>query len=167
MRSTATVLSLFFVACVDAHAQPQPRRDAGLRDRPQPRDVTRDASRDVPRSTRDAGVRRDAADANVVRPPTHGRIDANAARRTLATRNDAVRTCYEREVQRDPTLRGEITVRLRVEDDGAVSETSAGGDPSLLRVGRCIEEALRTLTFPRPTGGPATVAAPFVFQPGE
>lgn len=151
-------------ACADAWAQPRPGLDAGVR-----RDAgaVRDAG--APRARRDAGAVRDAGvrDASVaLRPPTHGRVDAQAARQLLATRNDAVRRCYAEGLNTDATLHGEITVRLRVEPDGRVSEASSGGDPALLRVGRCIEEALRTLRFPQPTGGAATVAAPFVFQPG-
>lgn len=87
--------------------------------------------------------------------------------RTLAGRRGAVRQCYEREIAHDATLRGELTVRLRVEADGHVSQTSTGGDPALLRVGRCIEDVLRPLRFPPPTGGAATVAVPFVFQQGD
>ncbi len=155
----ALVLTVLAVGCVEAWAQPRPVRDAGVR----PRDA---GVRDAGVRGRDAGVRRDAGADVVMRPPTHGTIDAQAARRVLATRNDAVRTCYERELGHDAALRGEITVRLRVEADGSVSETTSGGDAALLRVGRCIEEALRTLRFPAPTGGAATVAAPFVFQQG-
>jgi hypothetical protein len=144
----ALVLTVLAVGCVEAWAQPRPVRDAGVR----PRDA---GVRDAGVRGRDTGVRRDAGADVVMRPPTHGTIDAQAARRVLATRNDAVRTCYERELGHDAALRGEI-----------VSETTSGGDAALLRVGRCIEEALRTLRFPAPTGGAATVAAPFVFQQG-
>ncbi len=149
----AIALVVLAPACVDAWAQPRPARDAGVR------------ARDGGARARDAGARDAGVDATA-RPPTHGSVDPQAARRVLATRNQAVRQCYERELARDATLRGEITVRLRVEGDGSVSETSTGGDPGLIRVGRCIEDALRTLRFPAPTGGAATVAAPFVFQQG-
>ena len=160
MRARALVLSWLTVGCVEAWAQPRPR-DAGVR---------RDAG------ARDAGVRRDAGardagarDASVdgTRPPTHGHIEAPDAQRVLATKRNEVRECYERGVARQPSLAGELTVRVRVEDDGLVSETSVGGDPALSQVGRCIEGVLRPLRFPRPTGGAATVTAPFVFRAAE
>jgi hypothetical protein len=146
------------MGCVEAWAQPRPGIDAGVR-----RDAG--ARRDAG-TRRDASVRRDAGVDVVARPTTHGTINAQEARRVLATRNDAVRRCYETELTHTPTLHGDIMVRLRVENDGSVSETTTGGDPEMLRVARCIEEALRTLRFSHPTGGPATVAAPYSFAQG-
>ena len=171
----AMVMAVLVVGCAEAWAQP--RRDAGV--------VRRDGGLDAgvrDAGVRDAAVRRDAArdvgardvardaarDAEeVVRPPTHGRIEPREVQRVLSTRTEDLRQCYQRELQRDATLRGEVTVRVRVEDDGTVSETRSGGDPVMLRVGRCIEDVMRAMRFPRPTGGAATVAAPFVFAPGE
>ncbi len=178
MRRLAA-MAVLLAGCADAWAQP--RRDAGARDATVRDAAVRDATvRDaVVRDAvvRDAGARdarardagRDAArDApEVVRPPTHGRVAPAEVQRVLATRTDALRQCYQRELQHDATLRGEVTVRVRVEEDGSVSETRSGGDPVMLAVGRCLEGVMRALRFPRPTGGPATVAAPFVFAPGE
>ncbi len=78
-----------------------------------------------------------------------------------------MRGCYERGVAHDATLRGEILVRLRVETGGRVSQTSLSGDDALRSVGRCIEDALRTVVFPSPDGGAATVTVPYVFRPGD
>lgn len=144
--------------CESAWAQPRRGLDAGTRPR---------TARDAGTSRRDAGRRDSGVDAIVLRPPTHGRIDANAVRQLLTEKRDPIRQCYERALQRDATLRGEIIVRVRVESDGSVSETSTGGDSVLISVGRCIEQILSGARFPRPVGGPATVAAPFVFAPGE
>jgi len=169
------VMAVLAAGCAEAWAQP--RRDAGVTRRDGGLDAGvrdagvrdaggRDAARDV--GARDVGARDVARDAEeVVRPPTHGRIEPREVQRVLSTRTEDLRQCYQRELQRDATLRGEVTVRVRVEDDGTVSETRSGGDPVMLRVGRCIEEVMRSMRFPRPTGGAATVAAPFVFAPGE
>ncbi|MEZ4407659.1 MAG: AgmX/PglI C-terminal domain-containing protein [Polyangiales bacterium] len=97
--------------------------------------------------------RRRAAAVEAVLPPTHGRIAPEAAQGVLATRNEQVRTCYNTALRTAPgVIRGEITVRLRVEDDGHVSRTSASGESSLTGLARCIEGALRTLRFPAPEG---------------
>ncbi len=103
----------------------------------------------------------------MVLPPTRGRLDPSAARLVLNARNDVVRACYERAVRDDPTLRGEVVVRLRVEDDGTVSQTASSGESALRTLASCIEGALRTLRFAHPVGGAATVTAPYVFAPGE
>ena len=145
--------------CVEAHAQPRPasRRDAGVT-----------ARRDAGTARRDAGVaRRDAGVPVEVLPPTHGRIEPTEAQRVLATRVTEVRGCYERALARDATLQGELTVRLRVEADGRVSQTALSGDDALRGAGRCLEDALRGLVFPPPTGGAATVTVPYVFRAGE
>lgn len=110
--------------------------------------------------------RRRAAAVEAVLPPTHGRIAPEAAQAALATRNEQVRTCYNTALRAAPgVIRGEVTVRLRVEEDGRVSRTSSSGESSLTGLARCIEGALRTLRFPAPTGGAATVTAPYVFAP--
>nr|MBK7068347.1 hypothetical protein [Deltaproteobacteria bacterium] len=124
MRARGCVGLLLIAAaegCVEAHAQPRPgTRDAGVR---------RDAGAVV---RRDAGaVRRDAGVDVPVLPPTRGRIDPAGAQRVLATRATEVRGCYERALARDATLQGELTVRLRVEADGRVSQTALSGDDAL------------------------------------
>lgn len=102
-----------------------------------------------------------------VLPATHGRIEPRAAQQVLATRATEVRRCYEQALARDATLQGELTVRLRVEPDGRVSQTALSGDDALRGAGRCMEQALRGLVFPAPTGGAATVTVPYVFRAGE
>lgn len=116
------------------------------------------------RRPRDAGVR--DAGSVVVRPPTHGRLDPAAVRAVVAGASDAVQRCYDRAVSRDPTARGELEVRVRVEEDGTVSETAGRTeDTSLRETTRCIEGVFRAARFPRPTGGAATVVVPYRFAP--
>lgn len=145
MRGALAALVLC-AGCEAAWAQPRRGRDAGVR-------------------ARDAGVRgRDV----VLRPPTHGRIDPAALRPLVASANAAVQRCYEQALARDPTARGEVEVRLRVEDDGRVSETAGRTEADSLRgATRCIEQTLAALRFPRPTGGAATVVVPYRFAAAE
>lgn len=120
-----------------------------------------------PRGRRDAGVM--ARDAGVmVRPPTRGRIDPGAVGPVVAGARAAVQRCYEQALARDPTARGELEVRLRVEENGRVSESAARtAEPSLRGAARCIEGVLGALVFPRPTGGAATLVVPYRFAAGE
>lgn len=152
VRARGLLLLVVAAGCVEAQAQPRPpRRDAGVAAR------------------RDAGAvaRRDAGVDVPALPPTRGRIEPAGAQRVLATRATEVRACYERALARDPTLQGELTVRLRVEADGRVSQTALSGDDALRAAGRCMEAALRGLVFPAPAGGAATVTVPYVFRAGE
>ncbi|MBI5513563.1 MAG: AgmX/PglI C-terminal domain-containing protein [Deltaproteobacteria bacterium] len=159
----ALLLAALAAGCVEtswAQPRPRPRRDAGVTDAPAAR-------------PRDAGAprrgRRDAAvdSAPVLRPPTHGTLPAADVQRLLRAHQTALRQCYEAALVRDATLRGDLTVRVRVEPDGTVSDTASSGEDSLRPVGQCIGAALRRVRFPHPTGGAATVVAPFVFSAGE
>jgi hypothetical protein len=106
------------------------------------------------------------AGAVVVRPATHGRLDPTAVRAVVAGVSDAVQRCYDGAVARDPTARGELEVRVRVEEDGTVSETAGRTEEGSLRgTARCIEGVFRAVRFPRPTGGAATVVVPYRFAP--
>jgi len=155
--------------CGTAHAQPRPgARDGGTRRDAGTPAARRDAG--TPAARRDAGTlaaRRDAGVDVPVLPATHGRIEPRAAQQVLATRATEVRRCYEQALARDATLQGELTVRLRVEPDGRVSQTALSGDDALRGAGRCMEQALRGLVFPAPRGGAATVTVPYVFRAGE
>lgn len=116
------------------------------------------------RRPRDAGVRDTGM--VVVRPATHGRLDPTAVRAAVAGAGAAVQRCYDRAVASDPTARGELEVRVRVEEDGVVSETAGRTEEASLRgTTRCIEGVFRALRFPRPTGGAATVVVPYRFAP--
>ncbi len=152
------VAVLAAAGCSDAWAQP--RHDAGVSHPTHPTHPTHPAH--LARHG-DAGTVADVT----VRPPTHGTIDQAAAQRVLRSQSHAVQHCYELALQRDATLHGEVVVRLRVEPDGTVSETSSGGEDSLRPVGTCIAGVLAHVVFPQPEGGAATVTAPFVFAAGE
>lgn len=144
MIARTTLLGLSVWAMLGVAAEAQPRRRA-----------------------RDAGV----VTAPVVRPPTHGRLDGVAAQAVLRGASERVQGCYRTGLARDPLLRGEVTVRLRVEDDGRVSDVQAGAgegaSAGMYAVSRCIGAVLQTLQFARPEGGAATLTVPYVFQPSE
>jgi len=68
----------------------------------------------------------------------------DAIQEVLISHNAAIRYCYERELKRNPTLRGKITVRITIGPEGAV--TNAEIISSTLnseRVERCILARIR------------------------
>lgn len=77
--------------------------------------------------------------------------------------------CFNQARAAHPELRGKVTLRITVNEAGAVnaveSDPSAGGhanDPALVS---CIEDAMKQgAHFPKPKGT-ATVVAPLVFRP--
>lgn len=98
---------------------------------------------------------------------TSGGIDREAIRRVIRENIRAIRTCYERELQRKPDLYGKIALGWIIAEKGRVTKTwvvsnSLGSD----EVAQCILSRLKTWTFPEP---PADVEAevksyPFVFS---
>jgi len=67
---------------------------------------------------------------------------------------DAIRTCYQRQLRRDPTLGGQVVVRFKIVPDGTVARAeiaeSSLGD---VNVESCIREEVQTWTFAEPEGG--------------
>ncbi|MCB9758952.1 MAG: energy transducer TonB [Alphaproteobacteria bacterium] len=78
------------------------------------------------------------------------------------------RYCYQRELTRDPTLSGKITLSFAIAKDGHVSSanvksSSLGSEP----VESCMLSTVRTLTFPEPKGGGVVIVSyPFLFSQG-
>ena len=95
-----------------------------------------------------------------------GGIDREAIRRVIRENIRAIRTCYERELQRKPDLYGKIVLGWHIEEKGRVTKTwtvsnSLGSD----EVAQCILGRLKTWTFPEPPGDQvASVTYPFVFS---
>lgn len=95
-----------------------------------------------------------------------GGIDREAIRRVIRENIRAIRTCYERELQRKPDLYGKIVLGWHIEEKGRVTKTwtvsnTMGSD----EVAQCILARLKTWTFPEPPGDQvASVTYPFVFS---
>lgn len=95
-----------------------------------------------------------------------GGIDREAIRRVIRENIRAIRTCYERELQRKPDLYGKVVLGWHIEEKGRVTKTwvvsnSLGSD----EVAQCILSRLKTWTFPEPPGDQvAQVSYPFVFS---
>ena len=80
----------------------------------------------------------------------------------------AIRSCYQRALKRNPSLKGKITVRMSINTMGRVTRVDIDadtiGDPT---VTSCIKGYARRWRFPPPEGGSAEVAVPFVFTASQ
>ena len=94
------------------------------------------------------------------------RIDRVAIRETMDRYSAQMRFCYDRSLARRPTLAGSVVVHFTIGPTGTVLDAktrdSTLGDEDLER---CLETRVRNLRFPKPIGGQAVVAYPFVFRP--
>lgn len=96
-----------------------------------------------------------------------GDFDASLVVKMIKARIGAIRACYERELKRNPTLAGKVTIQFTIEERGNVSgvkvtENSTGDSA----VGQCVANAIQRFRFvPGPDGGSVTFSYPFVFAP--
>jgi hypothetical protein len=94
-----------------------------------------------------------------------GSCDRESIARFVKLRIRAIQGCYERELKRNTSLRGKVTVRFTIGDSGKVSdveieENTIGNDA----VVSCIKTTVRLWVFPI-KGNECPVAYPFLFAP--
>ncbi len=94
-------------------------------------------------------------------------LTAEQVRRVVMAHTGALRACYESEAQRNPQLRGGVTVAWQIDSSGAVTTASlAGSTLSNARVEGCVTRQVKTWHFPS-SNAPTTVAGwPFRFGVG-
>ena len=96
----------------------------------------------------------------------NGRLPPEVVQHIIRGNHGRFRACYERGLERNPSLAGRVTARFVIGRDGSVSNVGNGGsnlpDPS---VSQCVLRAFYGLSFPQPEGGVVTVVYPLVFEP--
>jgi len=94
-----------------------------------------------------------------------GSLTAAQINKVVQSRKNAIRACYERQLQRTPTLGGKIVVRWTIV---AGKVTRAKIKKTTMRNGAvedCIVRQILRLRFPSPSGGAkAVVNYPFIFS---
>jgi hypothetical protein len=95
-----------------------------------------------------------------------GSMDREAIRRVILNNKSAIRSCYERELQRKPDLYGKVVLQWYIMEKGRVSEAKVKeNDMGSSAVADCIISRLRTWRFPEPPPGTiGEVSYPFVFS---
>jgi hypothetical protein len=97
-------------------------------------------------------------------PQVSGYLSAEQINRVVRANQAAIRYCYEVEVQRQPNLRGRVSIQWRINLQGSV--TSARVASSTLNnanVEGCMVRQIRRWRFPQPDGGEVVVSYPFIF----
>jgi hypothetical protein len=96
-----------------------------------------------------------------------GGLSAEQIRRVVMGHIGAVRACYESEAQRNPGLKGGVTIEWAIDPSGAVTRASvANSSLSNPRVEGCIVRQVQKWKFPS-SDAPTTVAGfPFKFGVG-
>jgi outer membrane biosynthesis protein TonB len=95
---------------------------------------------------------------------TSGALENDVAARVVRTRNGIFRACYQRELQRDPSLAGLLSLTISIKADGTVTSSKVDGPDALGAVRDCIRVQVGHLKFPDASGA-STVKAKMVLAP--
>jgi TonB family protein len=95
-------------------------------------------------------------------------VDREKLAAYVRARKGAIQGCYEKELKRNPSLKGKIVVRFTITTQGRTSdieieENTLGNEA----VGACIKTTIRGWNFPFKPPSDVPVAYPFVFSPAS
>jgi outer membrane biosynthesis protein TonB len=92
-------------------------------------------------------------------------VDREALARYVRSRKAAIQSCYEKELKRNPSLKGKVVVRFTITKMGRASEIGIEEDTMKNEaVGSCIKAIIRSWVFPFKPEDDVPVAYPFVFS---
>jgi hypothetical protein len=95
-----------------------------------------------------------------------GRLPPDAIQRVVRQNAGRFRLCYQRGLEKQPSLRGRVVTRFLIARDGSVSVAADGGsDIADASVTACVTRTFTALSFPEPAGGTVAVIYPFMFDP--
>jgi hypothetical protein len=96
---------------------------------------------------------------------TGGTLSRSDVYKTINKYIGSIQRCYERELMSDPSLGGKITFEWTVDTSGGVKGVrERSSSVGSRKVSSCIMRVIRRMKFPRPKGGEAEIAYPFVFE---
>lgn len=96
-----------------------------------------------------------------------GGLDRSVIAEVIRRYQSQIRFCYERELQKNPSLEGRVAAEFTIDGTGRVSnvriqEDSVGSGGA---VGRCISQRIRRWRFPEPKGGGEVIVSyPWTFR---
>jgi TonB family protein len=96
-----------------------------------------------------------------------GEFDSSVVVNAIKLRISAIKICYERELKRNPSLAGKVTVQFSIQPQGNVTDVQITGNTTTDNaVAECVASAVRRFRFnPGPKGGSVSYSYPFVFAP--
>ncbi len=95
-----------------------------------------------------------------------GNVDKATVDRIVKQHLAQIRTCYERELSRNPKLSGKVTVKFVIAKDGSVSTSSSAHSTLRSPIAEdCVHGMFRRMRFPPPRGGGiAMIRYPLIFN---
>ena len=102
----------------------------------------------------------------LTREPVSSNIDSAGVTKVINVSRAAIKRCYDRALMSNPQLKGKLSVKIVINQQGRVDSTEIVDD-SLhdAEVSKCVRGVIGRLRFPKPADGTATVTFPFAFDP--
>jgi len=96
-----------------------------------------------------------------------GALDKSLIDAVIKKHMNQIRYCYQRELPKNPTLGGKVTVKFVISKTGSVSKASTKSSTlNNKAVEGCINSRFMRFKFPEPKGGGIVIVSyPFIFQP--
>jgi TonB family protein len=101
-------------------------------------------------------------------PIVMGALDRSLIDQVIKRKMSQIRYCYQRELQKDPSLAGKVVIKFTIAGDGKVSSASTKSSTiGNSAVDKCVVSRFYSMTFPKPKGGGIVIVSyPFIFSPG-
>jgi pSer/pThr/pTyr-binding forkhead associated (FHA) protein len=95
-----------------------------------------------------------------------GDLDKNTIRRYVRQKLAQIEYCYQKQLLVKPTLAGTVNTQFTIDGNGRVIAAKAGGMGNG-DVEGCVADVIRSIQFPKPTGGGIVnvTSYPFTFRP--
>ena len=78
-----------------------------------------------------------------------------------------IQRCYEKELNKNPSLGGKLTFEWTVKTNGRVGAVKEKGNSlGSSKVSKCVSGVIKKMKFPRPKGGEVIIKFPFIFKSG-
>jgi Ca-activated chloride channel family protein len=101
-------------------------------------------------------------------PQVSGGLPGEVVSRLLRQSVGRFRNCYQMGLQRNPSLSGRMNLSFVIGQGGnVVAVRDAGSSLGDMGVTGCVQNAVRAVSFPQPSGGFVTVNVPLVFRAAE
>ena len=157
------LLLLLLVACKEAES-PQANED-----RPQVATAesrSRDAGADVFAVIESMSKALDGGavmDASIDALPPTGGLAAEEIRRVVVAHQGALRACYDKVVEKDPSIRGGVTAGWNIDRSGSVTSATIVSETVGHGVPECVLRQIRTWKFPEAERPTSVAQFPFKF----
>jgi len=94
-----------------------------------------------------------------------GTLDPNKIKRKIGQQRRAIQKCYEKELKKNPKLRGKIVLLITIKKNGRVGPVEVMQNSTNDRdVQRCVVRLFKKIRFPKPDGGEVQSQIPILLS---